>query len=81
MSDQTAGLGLGHGVVQRGDSLAGWLAGVFSLSKTNNGHVTGRVLCLRTNQIEPTSKPEKGGVEKARIRLARLDERELERNS
>jgi len=40
-----------QGTMQRGDSPpAGWLAGFLSLSKTNNGHVTGRVLCLRADK-------------------------------
>lgn len=52
-------------------------AGLFFLSKTNDGHVTGRCALLaglRTSQIEQTAKPEKGGGN-------RLDERELERNN
>jgi hypothetical protein len=66
MSDESAGWG--RGTVQCGDS-----AGFFSLSKTNNGHVTrwtcALLACVRTNQIEP------------RKRVGGLETRELERNN
>lgn len=57
MSDESAGLG-------RGKCNVSDAAGFFFLSKTNNGHVTGRCALLaglRTSQIEQTAKPEKGG--------------------